>query len=198
MVRSGEGRFSRRGAEAQGGKVFNNDESDGEQRGEGGWGVADVAGVVVKVGCPAGRRGSGRGGSPAGARRRRGGKVFNNDGSHGEQRGEGSWGVAVVAVVVVKVGCPAGRRGPGTGGFPAGARRRGGGRFLTTTGATGGQGQFGCCALNLVTGAEVTTCWAWNRWYKEWRASHDGPWDPAAWPGGAAGWPRELRHGPFR
>ena len=29
MARSGEGRFSRRGAEAQGGKVFNNDGSDG-------------------------------------------------------------------------------------------------------------------------------------------------------------------------
>ena len=36
---------------------------------------------------------------------------------------------------------PAGWRGPGKGGSPAGARRRRGGRFLTTTRATGSKGE---------------------------------------------------------
>ena len=137
---------SRRGAEAQGGKVFNNDGSDGEQRGEGGWGVAVVAVVVVKVGCPAGWRGPGRGGSPAGARRRRG-DGFYNDGSHGEQRGGGGWGVADVAVVVVESWVSCGMARSGEGVFSRRGAEAQGGRFLTTTGATGNKGEKAVGAL---------------------------------------------------
>jgi hypothetical protein len=124
--RSGEGRFSRRGAEAQGGRFFTTTGATGSKGEEAVGASLTLLSWLLKSGVLQGGAVRGREVLPQG-RRGAGGKVFNNDGSDGEQRGGGGWGVAVVAVVVVKVGWPAGRSGPGREGFPAGARRRRGG-----------------------------------------------------------------------
>ncbi len=96
---------------------------------------------------PAGWRGPGKGGSPAGARRRRGGRFLTTTRATGNKGEEGGGALLTLLSWLLKSGVPRDGAVRGRDVLPQGRRGAGGGRFLTTTGATGGKGEKAVGAL---------------------------------------------------